>query len=289
MAYATNVTSSSRVSWGAIIAGTVVALIVQLSLSVLGAGIGLSTVNPQTGGTPDATTLSTSAGIWLLVSSIVASLIGGFIAGRFVDGLATARGGYHGLVSWATTTVVVLALLGTAAGGIIGGAFGAASSVLAGAGRAIGNAVQTAAPSLTGNNDILGDIERQVRSSTGGQDPAQLRDKAINAVRAALTGDRAQQEQSANEAAEALAQARGIPVDQARADISRYQQQYVRALADAKAKAAALAEASASAASKGALIAFLALVLGAAAGTFGGRYGAAMSRRDIALERQLTE
>lgn len=216
----------------------------------------------------------------------MASLLGGFIAGRLVDGLLIKRGGYHGLIAWATTTAIVVALLGTATGGIVGGAFSAASGVLTGAGRAVGGAVQAAAPSvIAGNNDVLGDIERQVRSSTGGQDPAQLRDKALNAVKAALTGDRAQQEQSANEAAEALAQARGIPVDQARADMSRYQQQYVKAMADAKAKAAELAQASAKAASKAAIIAFVALVLGAAAGALGGRFGAARSQRDLEFER----
>jgi hypothetical protein len=152
---------------------------------------------------------------------------------------------------------------------------------LGGAGRAWGGAVQTAAPSLSINNDLISDIERQIRSSTGGQDPAQLRDKAIAAVKAALVGDRAQQQQSLNEAADALAQARGIPVDQAKADISRYQQQYLKAIQDAKAKAAALAETSARAAAKGAATVFIALLLGAAAALAGGRYGAAMARREL--------
>lgn len=281
MKFDVNTADVARISWGAIIAGTVVALICQVTLSVLGVGIGLSGITPQTGTTPDVSTVSAVAGVWWLVSSVVASLLGGFIAGRLIGGTAVTRGGYHGLVSWATTTVVVLTLIGTAAGGVIGGAFGAASSVLGGAGRAVGGAVQAAAPALTGSN-VFSDIERQVRGSSGGQDPAQLRDTAINALRAALTGDTAQQEQATAEATAALAQARGIPVDQAKAEVAKYQQQYAKTLADAKAKAAQLAETSARAASKGALIAFLALVLGGIAGAAGGRYGATLSRRESA-------
>lgn len=278
MKFDVNTADVARISWGAIIAGTVVALICQLTLSVLGVGVGLSGITPQAGTTLDVSTVSTVAGVWWLVSSVVASLLGGFIAGRLIGGAAVTRGGYHGLVSWAATTVVVVALIGTAAGGVIGGAFGAASSVLGGAGRAVGGAVQAAAPALTGN--VFSDIERQVRGSSGGQDPAQLRDTAINALRAALTGDSAQQEQATAEATAALAQARGISVDQAKAEVSRYQQQYAKTLADAKAKAAQLAETSARAASRGALIAFMALVLGGIAGAAGGRYGATLSRRE---------
>lgn len=287
MTYETNVARPvefiSRVSWGAIFAGTVAALVVQLTLSILGIGIGLAGINPASSGAQDAASLSLAAGIWWIVSGIIASLAGGYVAGRFCDRRATSKAGYHGLMSWGLTTLVVVFLLSSAVGGVVSGAFGAMTSMLGGAGRAVGGAVQAAAPSLPQAGDMMPDIERQIKSS--GQDPAQLRDTAVNAVRAALTGDKAQQQQAADRAAEALAQAQGIPVDQAKAQVQRYQQQYVQALADTKVKAAEIAKATAKAGSRGALIAFFALVLGAIAAGYGGRFGAARSLRDYTDQR----
>ena len=53
-----------KVSWGAVFAGMVIAVVVQLVLSLLGAGIGLSTVDPLRYNTPDASTFGLGAGIW---------------------------------------------------------------------------------------------------------------------------------------------------------------------------------------------------------------------------------
>jgi hypothetical protein len=275
----------SEVSWGAILAGTVAGLVVQLTLSILGVGIGLAGINPASSATPDAGSLSVAVGLWWIVSGIVASVAGGYVAGRFCDRVATPKAGYHGLMSWAVTTLIIVFLLGSAVGGVVGGAFGAVTSVLGGAGQAVGGAVQAAVPSLSGGN-IMPDIERQIKASGGGQDPGQLRDTAVNAVRAALTGDKAAKQQATDRAAQALAQAQGIPVDQAKAQVEQYQRQYAQTLADTKAKAAQVAETGAKAASRTALIAFFALTLGAVAAGFGGRLGAARSLRDYA-DRQI--
>ena len=282
-----NVRSSgviSEVSWGAILAGTVTALVVQLTLSVLGVGIGLASINPASSAMPDAGSLSLATGLWWIVSGIVASLAGGYVAGRFCDRAATPKAGYHGLMSWGVTTLIIVFLLSSAVGGVVGGAFGAVTSVLGGAGRAVGGAVQAAVPSLSGG-DIMPDIERQIKASGGRQDPAQSLDAAVNAVRAALTGDKAAQQQATDRAAQALAQAQGIPVDQAKAQVEQYQQQYAQTLANTKAKAVQVAETTAKVASRGALIAFFALTLGAIAAGFGGRFGAARSLRDYADQR----
>jgi hypothetical protein len=87
-------------------------------------------------------------------------------------------------------------------------------------------AVQTAALSLNSVADPLGAIESKVRSASGGQDPTALRDAAATAVRAALSGDPAQQEAANEKAAEALAKAQNISQDEAKAQVAQYQQQY---------------------------------------------------------------
>ena len=46
----------NKVSWGAIFAGVVVALVVQALLTMLGVGIGVATLDPGTSDNPDGAT-----------------------------------------------------------------------------------------------------------------------------------------------------------------------------------------------------------------------------------------
>ena len=94
------------------------------------------------------------------------------------------------------------------------------------------------------------------------------------AVRAALTGDQAQAEAARTRAADALAKAQNIPVDQAKQQVQQYEQQYRQAADSAKQQAVQAAEATRKAVSRGALFGFFALLLGAVASWFGGRMGA---------------
>jgi hypothetical protein len=267
-----------QVSWGAIFAGATTALVAQVILNMLGVGIGLSSVGMNAADNPAASTLSMSAGIWFVASGIVASLIGGFLAGRLSGKPVGGAAGLHGLVSWSVTTLVVLYLLTSAVGGIVGGAFNGVATTLSGAGNLVGGTVQTAAqaaaPSLSKISNPLDGIESTVRQQASGQDPQAARDAAVAAVRAVLTGDPAQKQQAETRAADALAKAQGIPVDQAKQQIQDYEKQYDQAVATAKQKAEAAAVAAKSAATQGAFYAALALILGALAAFLGGRLGA---------------
>ncbi|MGA0533169.1 PhnA-like protein [Hansschlegelia sp. KR7-227] len=265
--------SINKISWSAVLAGVVIALIVQLLLSMLGFGVGLATVDPAGDGSPEAATLSMSAGIWWVIAGVIAAAAGGYVAGRASGATQLTVGVLHGLTSWAATTLIVLYLLTTTIGGLVGGAFSGVTSALGGAGQAAMATAQSAAPALSNVSDPFGSIESNIRSASGGDDPAALRDKAISATRAALSADPAQQEQAKTQAAEALAKAQNIPVDQARSQIDAYQTQYRQTMDQAKQKATDAADAAATAGSAGALIAFFALVLGAAAAAFAGRMG----------------
>jgi hypothetical protein len=93
-------------------------------------------------------------------------------------------------------------------------------------------------------------------------------------MRAALAGDQAEQAAASDKVAEALANAQGIPADQAKAQVLQYQQQYKDTVAKAKEQAKQAADATAKAVSRGALFGALALVLGALAAFFAGQAGA---------------
>jgi hypothetical protein len=113
----------NRVAWGAIFAGVVVALVVQVVLTMLGAGLGIATLDPGTPDNPAASTFSITAAIWFVVAGIIAAFAGGYIAARMSGRTVPTTGALHGLTTWAVTTLIVLYLLSTAVGSLVGGAF----------------------------------------------------------------------------------------------------------------------------------------------------------------------
>jgi hypothetical protein len=268
----------NRVDWGAVFAGATLAVVMQIILNMIGLGVGLSTFDVAQGDTPSVGSMSVGAGIWFVLSGILAAALGGYIAGRLSGKASSSTTAYHGLISWAVSTLAVICLLSAAASGLVGGALSTASSALGGAGKALGGslqtAVQTAAPSLNNVSDPMAAIESKVRSASGGQDPAALRDAAVTAVRVALTGDPAQQMTANEKAAEALAKAQNISQDEAKARVDQYQQQYKDTVTRTKLQAKQAADTAAKRASQGALFGALALLLGAVAAFFAGRASA---------------
>jgi hypothetical protein len=93
-----------RMSWGAIFGGAVAALGVGALLHVLGFALGLTTLNPN-----DPSSLKGSgmfAGIWAVVTSLIALFVGGLVAGRGAGVMTRVSGAMHGLVMWGLTTVL---------------------------------------------------------------------------------------------------------------------------------------------------------------------------------------
>jgi hypothetical protein len=268
----------NKVSWGAVFAGVVVALVVQLILNLFGVGIGAATLNPATSDNPSAASFSMVAAIWWTVSGIIASFAGGYAAGRLAGRPKESTAGWHGVTAWALTTLVIFYLLTSAIGSVLGGAYStltsAVGNVASTAGGAVQTAAQTAAPGLAQASDPFASIAQSLRSATGGNDPAALRDAATAGVRAALTGDQAQAQEARERAAQAIAKAQNISVEQARTQMQQYEQQYRQAVDQAKQKATQAADVATKAASRGALFGSIALLLGAIAAWFGGRAGA---------------
>jgi hypothetical protein len=257
----------NKVSWGAIFAGVVVALVVQVLLTMLGAGIGVATLDPGTGDNPEASTFSIAAGIWYILSGIVAAFVGGYIAARTSGKTLPTTGAFHGLTTWALTTLLVLYFLTSTVGTIVGGAFSGIASAVGGLSETV---AQTAAPIVAEANPLEA-IEAQVRST--GTDPEALNNAAIDAMRALIMGNEADANAARQNAAQTLAAARGIPLEQATQQVTQMEQQYHQAIERAQQQATEAAETAASVVSTGALLAFASLVLGAIAGWFGGRSG----------------
>jgi hypothetical protein len=276
----------NRISWGAVLAGVALTLVVQLLLNLLGVGIGMASLDPGAADNPAARSLSIAAGIWYVVSGIISAYAGGYFAGRLSGSPLGPVGALHGITTWAVTTLVVLYLLTTAIGNLVGGVFSTVSGAVGGLGRTAATVVETAAPGLADTADPFSAIEQEIRGATGGTDPQALRDAAVAAVRAVFTGDEAQAEQARERAAQALAQAQSIPVEEAQTRVQQYEERYRAAVERARQQAIEAADAAAAVVSRGALFGFFALVLGAFAGWLGGSAGRVLPVMTAAVKRR---
>ncbi|EPH9686173.1 hypothetical protein PTQ46_21785 [Klebsiella michiganensis] len=134
------VNSASAVSWGAIFAGAAAAASLALMLLMLGAGLGLTSISPWENQGLAAGTVGIAAIAWLTFTQIVASGMGGYLAGRlrtkWVDTHTNEiyfRDTAHGFLTWAVALLVSAVLLTTTISSLIGGSAKVVGSVAGGA------------------------------------------------------------------------------------------------------------------------------------------------------------
>lgn len=102
----------SRVSWGAIFAGTALALTVSFVLGLFGAAIGLASFDPATEQNPLGG-FTTGAGVWLVVQIIISLFAGGWATAHLAGKPRNIDGMLNSSVVWALT--VLLTAVGFAA------------------------------------------------------------------------------------------------------------------------------------------------------------------------------
>lgn len=150
--------SSSAVSWGAIFAGAAAAAALSLILLMLGAGLGLTSISPWENDGLEADTVGIAAIGWLTFTQIVASGMGGYLAGRlrtkWVDTHTDEiyfRDTAHGFLAWAVAALVSAMLLTSTVSSIVGGSAKVVGSVAGGAAAAtVGGAAGMASASSEG-------------------------------------------------------------------------------------------------------------------------------------------
>src|SRR2546423_423517 len=77
-----NEAATSGVSWAAVAAGAFATAALSLILLALGAGAGLSSLSPFSSSGLSATTVGFGAVLYLCITEIISSGVGGYIAGR---------------------------------------------------------------------------------------------------------------------------------------------------------------------------------------------------------------
>ena len=156
----TPVSAGGAVDWCAVFAGAVASAALSLILLFLGTGFGLTMVSPWSSEGISATSFGVSSIAGVTVISLLASALGGYLAGRLrtrwlntpVDEVFF-RDTAHGFLSWSVATLGTAALLTTVIGGIISG--GAKAGAALGATAVAGTAAVAAAPDQTGDKNDM--------------------------------------------------------------------------------------------------------------------------------------
>jgi hypothetical protein len=149
------------VSWQAIFAGAAGAAALSLILLILGTGLGLASVSPWVQQGIGAATFGVSTIIWITFTQLLASGLGGYLAGRLRTRWAGAqadevyfRDTAHGFLAWAMASLATAALLTTVIGTIVGGGVKAGAAIASSGATAAGAvATQVADKADAGDQD----------------------------------------------------------------------------------------------------------------------------------------
>ncbi len=275
-----------RISWAAIFGGVILVVTVQLLLSLLGAGIGLGTVDTNAGSTPNAGNLGIGAGLWWVISSCISLFVGGYVSAWMAGIEVRFDGLLHGIVTWGIATLLTFWLLTSAIGGIIGGGFSALGSVTSAAGSGISDAVKPAAQAAGVSPDMLQQQAQSYLQPTN-PDPATMSpqdaQKAIATNLATYARGGAGAPAAKDQVINIIAAQRKISHDDAAKQFDDAQAKIQQTRDQAIQTAKNTADASSAAASKTAFAGFGVLLLGLLAAGIGGSL--AVQRRLLVSHR----
>lgn len=268
---------SSRISWGAVFAGAVAALSIGLMLNALGAGIGATTVDAAGRASPSATSFGIGAGIWMVVSNLIALAIGGYVAARLSGTSDDTDGTLHGLAVWGTMSLISAVLLGNIVSGVASGASSAVSGITGGASSAV-SAIGQQVTGRTDGGTLQGLVDRAQDALRGGAgDPASLTPDQRKAEMGSIVARRVTSgpmSTSDRDRLSALVSAEyGISLQDAQARVAQLEQQAVETARRAEQTARAAADAAAKGAALASFALFGAMLVGLCAAVFGARRG----------------
>jgi hypothetical protein len=282
--------TSSAVSWGAIIAGAAGAAALSLILLILGTGLGLSSVSPWAQAGVTAATFGVSTILWLTFTQIVASGMGGYLAGRLRTKWAAVhtdevyfRDTAHGFLAWAIASLATAAMLGSAIASIVGTGAQAGATVAGGAVAAAGAggaALANAGGGTAGANPAGYFIDTLFRKEASATSSGPAPDTAASAAEVARIFTSAVQAgalpaDDARYLGQVVAQRTGLAPADAEKRVTDTFARMQTALRNAQTAATEAADKARKATAYGALWLFVSLLIGAfvasLAATFGGR------------------
>lgn len=253
------VQQGSRIAWGGVWSGLLVAVGVFLVLTVLGLAIGISAAEMGPGEEGNARALGIGAAVWSGLTLVIALFVGGLVSTS--TGMVYDRGSglIQGMLVWVLAILLLIYMAASGVSMLTGGVFGA-----------LGGATRGAASAAAAGMDATELAEGDVSQIT-----SRLRDPTTVQMVAAATGmPRAEAQSTLSAIAERVESVRDNPV-QVAAEARKGAQEIAARVAEQAKQTAATAQPYASASMWSTLLALL-LALAAAVG------GAMMGRRRVA-------
>lgn len=294
-----------RISWGAVFAGLVVALVVQFILSLLGVGIGFGAMDPLQEQNPFSG-LGTGALIWWVVSILISLFTGGYVAGRLAGMPRTPDSILHGLLTFSMFTIISTYIITTSVGAVLGGVGGLVGQTLSMAGEGVASAAGSAAGGVESSDlqniqseamsilrdagvseQELGRVQNQIEQDTreAGQriltNPQRTGEEIENLIeRMAGRADRLMKQVDREDLVNVIQERTGKSREEANRMIDNWEssfenlkQESKQTVRKAEQKAREVSDSVASAISKASIFMFIGLVLGAGAAAVGGKVG----------------
>ena len=297
-------------SWGAVFAGAAGAAALSLILLILGTGLGMASVSPWAQNGVSAATFGVTTIVWVTLTQIAASGMGGYLAGRLRTKWVSVhtdevyfRDTAHGFLSWAIASLATAALLVSVIGSIVSGGMQAGAAVAGGLASGATSAVTTGASEMSkGTNDSgsLGyfidslfrrDVAAGAALSTPVVDPgspAMIASSASEVGRIFVTAGRAGSipPDDLRYVGQAVSQRTGLSQADSEKRVSATFSRMQGAIRDAESAAKDAADKARKASAYAALWLFISLLIGAFAASLAATYGG--RQRDLAQLDNLT-
>ncbi len=300
------ITTYSRFSWSSILAAVAVAVVLGILFHLLGIGLGLNLWKINPGGTSHE--LATGAIVWLVMSSLISMVAGGWIAGRFANTGSKVDGALHGLVMWAFATLISLLLVVSTAGKLASGTAFLLSSAVSLTGQGLETIGKSPFVSSSQVKDLVQDsipdvakivsqtvdeaqellAELAVPSNSQDRLPlaGDMKKKLKSAITEMFSADKGDRSSAKQKLVNFLELKLNIPSDRATATVNGWEKNFEEVKAEIEKqseqtwqKAQEIAAQVAKAISSMALIFFFLLLAGAISAFIGGRWGVLSVKR----------
>lgn len=259
--------SRGRMSWGAVIAGVVVALGAAVLIGLIGVAIGVSSLHPGAVGSGLGT------GLWAILTTVLSMALGGYVAARLCGTHSHLDSELHGLTVWALTLLVGAVLLAQVISGAIAiavqSAGSAAGGALSGGGALASGLTQQMSPQAL--------IDRLQESLNTSGNPTQMTKEQVRNEIGILIGRRIYNgtlsDQDRDRLTTLVADEAGISKEEAARRINNTEQEAKAFQAQAQQRLQDAANAATHAATLGARALSAGLILGLATALIGAWFG----------------
>lgn len=179
----------SRISWGAIFAGAVIALGLTILFGLMGTAMGFGAIEPRSGNPFSGLGIGTA--IWWIVTSLVSLGIGGYIAGRDSGQTERSSAMAHGAAMWGFVTIVTLWIASSVIGSTVSTATNAVAGIASTGAQVVGSVGGAVLPDNASMSGPSREAREQVRreadqilseAGIGNEELSQARDEVTGAV-----------------------------------------------------------------------------------------------------------